>query len=627
MESARDGAANHRPAMGPATRERALHQAATKRQAKVDEADLPATARPTNQQVGGLHVAVEYPGLVRRVERLGGQTGDRQKIVRSKRTGLLNVIIERGAAVEVLQLEKRPLLMDWIGEIAIQQSNDRRVTQALEDPGFAKNVGDVAVDSLVLEGLDHDLSPGVTVPAQKRDPEASCSQDAQNLLPMDGKGSVPRIQRDRLLKLGERLIPLSQLQGGPVRGMVGLGPCPGVDKPLRRLAGVGERLGEIAGHDLQPADVEPELRKLPPLIVTQGPIPPLHFPDQPPLVVVAVRDTVPDGQLPVQEPELVRQSQHVGMDVEHRVARLAGHAFDTSQSVQGFLQGLRLPLLDENQGGEPVLEAPVEHAQAGPGQLPGKDLIGTDGATEIILHRDHQQGLTARGREREQPTQVSIAQPLQLGGDLCHRLAFAGEQSVRIIKPAEGADVLGQRGGAQGTHRRQMLVVERRAQFLQAARQETRVVTGHSALEERLNLLAQGFVLGRGQQPVPQPLPPKRDLQCFPGPLVGLGQGSGQSLAVVGEMVLRQQKQIFGQVSRQLPESQRAELPEDEHGWVSTMLRCGLPPSPDTGIAVVPYSIGATGTRELQGHSLPEEFHCKRVTALGTTYPPTQKSL
>ncbi len=112
MESARDGAANHRSAMGPATRERALHQAATKRQAKVDEADLPATARPANQQVGGLHVAVEYPGLVRRVERLGGQAGDRQKIVKSKRTGLLNVIIERGAAAEVLQLEKRPLLMD-----------------------------------------------------------------------------------------------------------------------------------------------------------------------------------------------------------------------------------------------------------------------------------------------------------------------------------------------------------------------------------------------------------------------------------------------------------------------------------------------------------------------------------
>ena len=122
------------------------------------------------------------------MERLGGQTGDRQKIVRSKRTGLLNVIIERGAAVEMLQLEKRPLLMDWIGETAIQQSNDPRVTQAFEDLGFAKNVGDVAVDSLVLEGLDYDLSPGVTVPAQKRDPEASCSQDAQNLLPMDGKG-------------------------------------------------------------------------------------------------------------------------------------------------------------------------------------------------------------------------------------------------------------------------------------------------------------------------------------------------------------------------------------------------------------------------------------------------------
>src|SRR5208283_4469595 len=108
------------------------------------------------------------------------------------------------------QHEKRPLLLDWIGEIAMQQSNDPRVMQAFEDLSFAKNVGDVAVDSLVLEGFDHDLCPGVTVPAQKRDPEASCSQDAQNLLPMLGKGSVPRIQRDRLLKLGERLVPLSE---------------------------------------------------------------------------------------------------------------------------------------------------------------------------------------------------------------------------------------------------------------------------------------------------------------------------------------------------------------------------------------------------------------------------------
>jgi len=239
-----------------------------------------------------------------------------------------------------------------------------------------------------------------------------------------------------------------------------------------------------------------------------------------------------------------------------------------------------------------------ERSQPGPGQLPGKDLIGTDGATEIILHRDRQQGLTARGRNREQPAQVGIAQPPELGGDLCHCLTFGGEQSVRIIEPAQIADVLGQRGGARGAHRRQMLVVARLPQFLQAARQETRVVTGHSALEECLNLLAQGFVLGRGQQPVPQPLPPKRDLQGFPGPLVGLGQCSGQSLAVVGEMVLRQQNQTFGPVSRQLPESQHAELPEDEHGYPLT-LRCGLPPSPDTGIAVVPYSIGATGTREL----------------------------
>src|SRR5271157_2758381 len=135
MESARDGAANHRSAMGPATRERALHQAATKRQAKVDEADLPATTRPANQQVGGLHVAVEYPGLVRRVQRPGGQAGDRPKIVRSKRTGLLNVIIERGASVEVLQLEIRPLLADRIGETTVPQPADAAAAQTPETLG------------------------------------------------------------------------------------------------------------------------------------------------------------------------------------------------------------------------------------------------------------------------------------------------------------------------------------------------------------------------------------------------------------------------------------------------------------------------------------------------------------
>jgi hypothetical protein len=144
---------------------------------------------------------------------------------------------------------------------------------------------------------------------------------------------------------------------------LGLGFRAGVAQPLGRLAGVGQSGGEIAGHDLQPADVEPELRELPPLIVAQGPIPPLHLLDQPPLVVIPVRDTVADGQVPVQEPELIRQPQHVGVDVEHRVARLDGHAFEVGQPVQGFLQRLRLPLLDHGQEGEAILKSPVERAQ------------------------------------------------------------------------------------------------------------------------------------------------------------------------------------------------------------------------------------------------------------------------
>ena len=79
-----------------------------------------------------------------------------------------------------------------------------------------------------------------------------------------------------------------------------------------------------------------------------------------------------DGQLPAQQLELVRQPEHVGMHVEHRVARLDGHAFDTSQPAQRLLQGLRLPLLDQGQEREAVLKAPVERAQPGSRSAPGQ---------------------------------------------------------------------------------------------------------------------------------------------------------------------------------------------------------------------------------------------------------------
>ncbi len=154
---------------------------------------------------------------------------------------------------------------------------------------------------------------------------------------------------------------------------MGLGLRTGVVEPLGRLAGVGQRGLEIAGHDLQPADVEPELREPPPLVVAQGPIPPLDLLDQPPLVLVAVRDAVPERQLPAQQLELVGQPQHVGMQVEHRVARLDDHDLDPSQPVQGFLQGLACRSWMQSQEREAVLDAPVERAQLGPGQLPGKD--------------------------------------------------------------------------------------------------------------------------------------------------------------------------------------------------------------------------------------------------------------
>ncbi len=66
------------------------------------------------------------------------------------------------------------------------------------------------------------------------------------------------------------------------------------------LAGLAQRLLEVAGHDLEPAQVEPELREPPPLVVAQGPVPPLDRLDQLPLVLVAIRDAVPGRQLAAQ---------------------------------------------------------------------------------------------------------------------------------------------------------------------------------------------------------------------------------------------------------------------------------------------------------------------------------------
>ena len=56
------------------------------------------TARLADQQVGGLHVAVEHPSLVRRVQRFGTLPGDRQKVAQ----GQVDRTFERGPSSVLL---------------------------------------------------------------------------------------------------------------------------------------------------------------------------------------------------------------------------------------------------------------------------------------------------------------------------------------------------------------------------------------------------------------------------------------------------------------------------------------------------------------------------------------------
>jgi hypothetical protein len=70
--------------------------------------------------------------------------------------------------------------------------------------------------------------------------------------------------------------------------VVGLGLRPGVIELLGGLASGGQGTGEVARHDLEPSDVEPELREPPPLITSEGLVSPLDLLDQRPLVLVAV---------------------------------------------------------------------------------------------------------------------------------------------------------------------------------------------------------------------------------------------------------------------------------------------------------------------------------------------------
>src|SRR5438309_1851415 len=105
--------------------------------------------------------------------------------------------------------------------------------------------------------------PGFT--SRWRTPVAWAAWSASAICPATG----------RLPQFGEGVLPRFQLERGPIGGGVGLGLRCRLLDVTGRLAGLAQRVLEVARHDLQPAQVEPELREPPPLVVAQGAIPPL----------------------------------------------------------------------------------------------------------------------------------------------------------------------------------------------------------------------------------------------------------------------------------------------------------------------------------------------------------------
>ena len=190
-------------------------------------------------------------------------------------------------------------------------------------------------------------------------------------------------------------------------------------------------------------------------------------------------------------------------------------------------------LLHQGQEREPVLHAPVDRGQLDPGQLAGQDRVFANGPAEVILGGHRQQGLTPRGRYREQTAEVAIAQTLTRG-------QFPRPERTR--RPAVPRDHrTGRRGRCprralrtEPTARRQVPLRPGLTQLLQGGGQKAGIVLLHSGFEERLDLLAKGLILNRLEL-VPEPLTAQSDLDRLPRLLIGPGQGLVQLLAVVGE--------------------------------------------------------------------------------------------
>ena len=96
------------------------------------------------------------------------------------------------------------LLSGLVGKPAIEQADNSRVLQAVQDLGFPEDGGDVPVDPGGLEGFDDDLPVLVAVMAEERDPERPAAPGLA-LDPVLGRGpdGEPGVGGRRLPQFGQ----------------------------------------------------------------------------------------------------------------------------------------------------------------------------------------------------------------------------------------------------------------------------------------------------------------------------------------------------------------------------------------------------------------------------------------
>lgn len=126
----------------------------------------------------------------------------------------------------------------------------------------------------------------------------------------------------------------------------------------------------------------------------------------------------------------------------------------------------------------------------------------------------------------------------QFLGHAVDGLPFGGQHGLRVGEAGEGAGLLGQRLRVEAAARQELLVPGG-SQLPQTLVAEPGAVGGQRVgVEEGPNLPAERLVLAAGESDltaVPEGIAGQGDFQGLPGAFVGVFQGVGEFLAVVGE--------------------------------------------------------------------------------------------